>query len=99
MPSACSTCIDQERTSENPDASYSFGQGEQRYGLRERVAHLENIVQGLVRRLDGKPSSNSPGKSRGKRLHKAQSLDLYCRQTINRESDSRISRIRQVGPV
>lgn len=67
LPEACnecrlrgSTCIDQERSSENshvPDASC----GEQRYSLRERVVHLENIVQGLVQRLDEKPVTDSSG--------------------------------------
>lgn len=64
-----SACIDQERSSENPDASYVAVQGEQRYSLRERVAHLENIVQGLVRRLDERPINNLPGKWKRRRLH------------------------------
>lgn len=42
-----STCIDQECSSENSNLPDASG-GEQRYSLRERVAHLENIVQGLV---------------------------------------------------
>lgn len=29
-----------------------YGQGEQRYSLRERVAHLESVVQELAKRLD-----------------------------------------------
>ncbi|KAJ5832144.1 hypothetical protein N7474_000455 [Penicillium riverlandense] len=44
-----STCIEQEHS---PPTSVSSHQGEQTYSLRERVAHLENVVEGLVKRLD-----------------------------------------------
>ncbi|KAJ5620665.1 hypothetical protein N7510_004649 [Penicillium lagena] len=44
-----STCIEQEQS---PPTSVSSHQGEQTYSLRERVAHLENVVEGLVKRLD-----------------------------------------------
>lgn len=67
-PEACnecrlrgSTCIDQERDSENPNAS-DAAQGDQRYSLRERVTHLENIVQDLAKRLDERSPALSPGK-------------------------------------
>lgn len=57
-PEACnecrlrgSTCIDQEHDSDKPKAS-DAAQGDQRYSLRERVAHLENIVEDLAKRLN-----------------------------------------------
>lgn len=66
-----STCIDQERSSEDPNAFHGSAQGEQRYSLRERVAHLENTVQDLVRRLDERSATNSPCKYIRRRLSKA----------------------------
>lgn len=67
-PEACnecrlrgSTCIDQEYDSEKPNTS-DAAQGDQRYSLRERVAHLENIVQDLAKRLDETGPARSPGK-------------------------------------
>jgi hypothetical protein len=66
-PEACnecrlrgSTCIDQEHDSEKPNVS-DAAQGDQRYSLRERVAHLENIVQDLAKRLDAKSPVDAPG--------------------------------------
>ncbi|KAJ5578160.1 uncharacterized protein N7459_007124 [Penicillium hispanicum] len=71
-PDACtechlrgSTCIDQEHGSEDLNSTLGLHQAEQRYSLRERVAHLENVVQDLVKRLDqvtatSSPSSNAP---------------------------------------
>ncbi|KAJ5574946.1 hypothetical protein N7450_008845 [Penicillium hetheringtonii] len=58
QPNACkecrlrgSKCIDQESHEDDHGISASV-QGDQRYSLRERVAHLENVVQDLAKRLD-----------------------------------------------
>ncbi|KAJ5682338.1 hypothetical protein N7462_005503 [Penicillium macrosclerotiorum] len=60
-----SICIDQENTSDDPTFPTGSGQGDQRYSLRERVAHLENVVQDLAKRLDQQtaavPSAEAPG--------------------------------------
>lgn len=56
-------CIDQEQMIMTPPLSgYQGGsqQGEQPYSLRERVAHLENIVQDLAKRLDQRDSNTPP---------------------------------------
>ncbi|CAI7570618.1 unnamed protein product [Penicillium glandicola] len=55
-------CVDQEHTVITPPSSgYQRNSqiGEQPYSLRERVAHLENLVEGLAKRLDQR-DSNSP---------------------------------------
>ena len=68
-PSVCkecrlrgSKCIDQESHEDDHGISASV-QGDQRYSLRERVAHLENVVQDLAKRLDQQSmTASSPGK-------------------------------------
>lgn len=58
-----SKCIDQEHNDDDSSVPPGAGHGEQRYSLRERVAHLENIVQGLTKRLDQQSTAaSSPGK-------------------------------------
>ncbi|KAJ5082581.1 hypothetical protein N7532_011624 [Penicillium argentinense] len=54
-----SKCIDQEHHDDDISMQPGSGQGEQRYSLRERVAHLENVVQGLVKRLDQQSTASS----------------------------------------
>ncbi|OQE46825.1 hypothetical protein PENCOP_c001G04936 [Penicillium coprophilum] len=52
-------CVDQEHTVITPPLSgYQRNSklGEQPYSLRERVAHLENLVEGLAKRLDQQDS-------------------------------------------
>lgn len=69
QPNACkecrlrgSKCIDQESHEDDHGISASV-QGDQRYSLRERVAHLENVVQDLAKRLDQQSmNASSPGK-------------------------------------
>ncbi|KAJ5771201.1 uncharacterized protein N7511_003252 [Penicillium nucicola] len=57
-------CIDQEHTVITPPLSGSqFSQGEQPYSLRERVAHLEHLVEGLTKRLD-RQNSRTPSTER-----------------------------------
>ncbi|KAJ5960641.1 uncharacterized protein N7479_007791 [Penicillium vulpinum] len=56
-------CVDQEHTAMTPPLSgyqRNSQQGEQPYSLRERVAHLENLVEGLTKRLDQQDSSTPP---------------------------------------
>lgn len=56
-------CVDQEHAVITPPLSgyHRNSQiGEQPYSLRERVAHLENLVEGLTKRLDQQDSSTSP---------------------------------------
>lgn len=67
-PEACSecrlrgsTCIDQERGPEDSADLAASGQPE-RYSLRERVTHLETVVQDLVKRLNETTAANSAGK-------------------------------------
>ncbi|KAJ6120601.1 hypothetical protein N7523_004881 [Penicillium sp. IBT 18751x] len=67
-PEACnecrlrgSTCIDQEYDSEKTSIS-GAAQGDQRYSLRERVAHLENVVQDLAKRIDKTSPARSPAR-------------------------------------
>ncbi|KAI2791299.1 hypothetical protein POX_c04156 [Penicillium oxalicum] len=45
-------CIDQAHSKGDCAPVVGYGQGEQRYSLRERVAHLESVVQELAKRLD-----------------------------------------------
>ncbi|KAJ5773508.1 hypothetical protein N7457_008404 [Penicillium paradoxum] len=73
-PGACTECrsrgmkcVDQEHTLTPPPLSSnrrgnqrSIQLGEQPYSLRERVAHLENIVEGLVKRLDQRDNTTPP---------------------------------------
>ncbi|KAF7718896.1 Fungal Zn(2)-Cys(6) binuclear cluster domain-containing protein [Penicillium ucsense] len=47
-----SSCIDQAQGTEEPAPVAGYGQAEQRYSLRERVAHLESVVQELAKRVD-----------------------------------------------
>ncbi|KAJ6022636.1 hypothetical protein N7499_007951 [Penicillium canescens] len=57
-------CIDQEHTVITPPLSGSqFSQGEQPYSLRERVAQLEHLVEGLAKRIDQR-SSRTPSSER-----------------------------------
>ncbi|KGO69494.1 Transcription factor, fungi [Penicillium italicum] len=56
-------CVDQEHAAITPPLSgyqRNSQPGEQPYSLRERVAHLENLVEGLVKRLDQRDSSTTP---------------------------------------
>ncbi|KOS40756.1 hypothetical protein ACN38_g8384 [Penicillium nordicum] len=71
-------CVDQEHAVITPPLSgyHRNSQiGEQPYSLRERVAHLENLVEGLTKRLDQRDSSTPPrerhgiNKSDGMRAH------------------------------
>lgn len=69
-PEACnecrlrgSKCIDQENGPEDSSDLVNSGQLE-RYSLRERVAHLEAVVQDLVKRLDEATAAKSTGKRR-----------------------------------
>lgn len=58
-----STCIDQEHGSDDPGSAPGSTQGEQRYSLRERVAHLETVVQELAKRLDQQDAKTTPCES------------------------------------
>ncbi|KAJ6187960.1 hypothetical protein N7519_002868 [Penicillium mononematosum] len=56
-------CVDQEHAVVTPPLSgYQRNSqlGEQPYSLRERVAHLENLVEGLTKRLDQRDSNAPP---------------------------------------
>jgi hypothetical protein len=56
-------CVDQEHAVVTPSLSgYQRNSqlGEQPYSLRERVAHLENLVEGLTKRLDQRDSNAPP---------------------------------------
>ncbi|OOQ82470.1 hypothetical protein PEBR_38902 [Penicillium brasilianum] len=58
-----STCIDQEHSSDDLGSAPGSTQGDQRYSLRERVAHLEAVVQGLSKRLDQQSSHETPSRN------------------------------------
>jgi hypothetical protein len=65
-------CVDQEHTVITPPLSGSGSQqGEQPYSLRERVTQLENIVEGLTKRLD-RQSTCTPPFERHESIHQAQ---------------------------
>ncbi|EKV06782.1 hypothetical protein PDIG_67590 [Penicillium digitatum PHI26] len=56
------SCVDQEHAVITPPSSgyqRNSQPGEQPYSLRERVAHLENLVEGLTKRLDQRNSNTS----------------------------------------
>lgn len=66
-PEACnecrlrgSRCIDQENGAEGSGEIPAPGQQE-RYSLRERVAHLETVVQDLAKRLDETTAAHISG--------------------------------------
>ncbi|KAJ5091654.1 hypothetical protein NUU61_006524 [Penicillium alfredii] len=55
-----SSCIDQEHISNGNNTMGISAPVEQPYSLRERVAHLESVVENLVKRLDHPSSASSP---------------------------------------
>ncbi|CAG7975280.1 unnamed protein product [Penicillium salamii] len=96
-PSVCNecrsrglSCVDQEHTVITPPLSGSGSQhGEQPYSLRERVTQLENIVDGLTKRLDRQSTTTPP--------HERQETN-YPAQCMTTQSRPPSAQLDEIGP-